>query len=131
MSQFSDLISEAMVVIDEHLGERVRVVPMKSSQYSGGIADPDRDPFELVGQLGGPTASDINLAGNRNNTWDARVGIGETMFAVDPVRFPASLTAQKGDRAEVIDAHRVGVTYQIVRVDRGQKSRLIFDLNTI
>lgn len=135
MARFHELVRKMTGTIDSAMGDTLRVVPMRAgSQYQAGGPDPVRQPFELTGRLaslGSPNSVLPNLAGNEQQGWSARMAFGKTVFRVDPSRFPSAATVRKGDVMETIDADRIGVRYQVAEIDRGQRARIIFELNAV
>lgn len=130
MSLFREIVSDVTPITDDLMGETIQVVPMRSSEYTAN-PDPARPPFELVGQLTSRPVDERSIGGDKTAMWTSRLAVGQTAFAVDPGAYPAALTVKTGDQMHATEAHREGMIYQVSEIDRGQKARLVFVLNTV
>lgn len=119
----------AMAIVDRQLGEEVRVVPLSAASEYG--TPQQGDAFTLTGVLTVGEGEESGLAGNRVQSWRARLPRGEAELAVDPAAYPAARTIVKGEIIETTAEFRDGARYQVTRVDRGQKGRLVFRLTAI
>lgn len=110
--------------VDREHGEPIRVLPKIVGDF-GRTDDPDRAAFDAVGVPIVAAASERNLSGGRALGWTAQVAVQPVALAVDPVAWPAAPTVVVGDAVELVAR---SVTFEVARVDRDGRSRLVWSL---
>ncbi len=125
---WKDDLAAVREITDETFGETVTVTPWASGDWSSG-PDASRPPFDVLAVLVVGAGDQANLSGGDGTSWRARIPVGSAELHVDSDRFPDILGARQDDRIEAPE--RGGQEYEILRVDRGQKNRLVLRLGVI
>jgi hypothetical protein len=114
---FADALGMMNADLDDHLGENVRIVPMKVSDF-GAVPDPARAAFECIALVHehDPSSSDIPKI-------NARVPYSEWEVEIRRANIPAMRRIGQHDHIELI-SRLPAVRLVVNRIDR-------FDLDTI
>jgi hypothetical protein len=111
---------------DANFGEAFSATPTVRDQYVGSTPDPDRPAFSFTGILKVTDGERSGLARPANEDIENRPTVGDTILHVDPDTYPAIIGLTVGDVVSADD--RGGVRYEISRVDRRMRNRLVFRL---
>lgn len=114
-------------IVDETLGEAITVTPWVQGDYVSG-PDPARPPFDVTAVLVVGAGDEANLSGGSGTTWRLMIPVGSAELHVDPDRFPGMLGVRQGDR---VTAPVRGQDFEVLRIDRGQKNRLVLRLGVV
>lgn len=96
--------------VDREHAEPIRVLPTRPGDF-GAIDDPDRVAFDAVAIPIVSEASERNLSGGR---------------AIDPAAWPLAPSVRVGDAVVLVDRD---ATFEVARVDRDGRSRLVWRLS--
>jgi hypothetical protein len=114
---------------DRFHGEAVRLLPMREDAYAGAVEDTDRQAVDLVAVLRVGAGGDANLNGSNEAAWSARVPVFPATLHVDTDRYPLAGTVGRGDHILALD--RDQVRFEVARIDRRQRSRLVLQLTAL
>ncbi len=110
--------------VDREHGEPVRIEPKILGEF-GRADDPARPAFDAVGVPIVSTGTQRNLSGGRAMDWTAQVGVQAVALAIDASAWPRAGTVGVGDA--VLFTER-GAAFEVVRIDRDGRSRLLWRL---
>lgn len=120
-----DRLARVRRAVDAHLGESVTVTPQAAGDFATG-PDPSRSAFPLAGVLVTGQGDQSNLDGGEARSWRASIPVGEAELHVDPDAWPAVTAVQTGDHLTADE--RDGTPYEVLRIDRGQRNRIVLRL---
>lgn len=112
--------TQSAVITDDAFGERVLISPLHK-----GIADPSRQPAEVVGVLRTRPGKSENLAGGRAQSWSATLDGSVSALAVDGARYP-DLVVRRGDAVRALE-RRGQPWFEVDRIDDRGAPRLVFE----
>ncbi len=123
-----DRLARVRQAVDGVHADPVRITPMQAaSQYKPAGPDTNRAAFDAAGPLAIGTGDDETLAGDARTGWTARIPVGQAELSIDPVTYPLVLTVKKGDLVSAPD-RQPPLSFEVVRVDRGQVTRRVLRL---
>ncbi len=120
-----DRLARVRRAVDSQLADAVTVSPQACSDYANG-PDPERPPFPLAGVLVAGEGDQASLGGTNARSWRASIPAGEAELHVDPEAWPTVLEVRQGDHLTADD--RGGAPYEVLRIDRSQRNRIILRL---
>lgn len=105
-------------------GEEVQVTPgtMGDERWE---ADPARPPFAAIVHPVFSAGDDSTLSGGKSGSWMARIAVGPASVEVDFTAYPEALGVRRKDR---LTMPARGATFEIDRVDRQGRDRLVWSL---
>lgn len=112
--------------IDRDHPDRISIKPLAAAALKGRVADPLRASFDVVGLLRAYRGESANLNGSTEAAWHSRLGVGRFELFVDPAVYPLIAGVAQGD--QIIARDRGNATYEVLRIDRGQRSRTVLYL---
>lgn len=124
-----DRLARVRKTLDTNFGDELRALPRAVSQYNGNVADTARAEFDFVALLKVGTGDTPNLEGGIKSSWKVRLPAGKAEMRVDADVYPAIETLKPGDQIRA--KNRDDATFEIDRVDRNQRNRLVFQLTRV
>jgi len=120
-----DNLTRVRRAVDTHFAEAVTVTPQAMGDFASG-PDPERPAFTLAGVLVVGEGDQATLGGADARSWRASIPVGEAEVHVDPDTWPDVVTVEAGDHLTAED--RGGTPYEVLRIDRGQRNRVVLRL---
>ncbi|MBB4287671.1 hypothetical protein [Roseospira goensis] len=120
-----DRLARVRQAVDGQFGEAVTVTPQAAGDFSSG-PDPARPAFPLVGVLVTGQGDQSNLDGGAARSWRVSIPVSEAELHVDPDAWPGVLDVRQGDHLTADD--RGGTPYEVLRIDRGHRNRIVLRL---
>jgi len=120
-----DRLARVRQAVDGQFGEAVTVTPHVTGDFATG-PDLARPSFPLAGVLTTGQGDQSNLGGGDARSWRASIPVGEAELHVDPDTWPAVATVQIGDHLTADD--RDAASFEVLRIDRGHRNRIVLRL---
>lgn len=116
MSNLLKRVRQVDRAVGRHLGERLSLQPMKTSEFSAD-ADQERTGGTFVGHLMfKKDETDLGGSGATGATWAGRISITGAVLSVAEVNLPEGLNIKKNDIVTALD--RDGHSFKVTRVDK-------------
>ena len=126
---WQDRLARMRQAIDGALADRITVKPLAAAAVKGRVADPARAEFTASGLLRAYRADSANLNGSTEAAWHSRIGVGRFELFVDASVHPSIAGVRQGD--VIVANDRGNAQYEVLRVDRGQRSRTVLYLGAV
>lgn len=124
-----DRLARVRKTLDSNFGDEMRALPRAVSQYNGAVADATRAEFDFIALLKIGEGNSPNLQGGIRSTWKARLPAGSAEMRVDVTVYPLAETLKDGDHVRA--NNRDEAVFEINRIDRSQRNRLVFMLTRL
>lgn len=125
MNRWRDRLDRVDRAVDRVMSELLRIEPMRTGDFAGAQADPDRLAFEVEGVLT-IARGETDMGGNAAHLRNARIVTAAATAQIMTVHLPAGAEIRKDDRVIAVDQCLV---FKVERPDREHPGRLALVLS--